>query len=254
MRKTVSFSRSCFLTGVACCLALLVVANRSARAEIITYTIDANGIPITLPTPGGATSTSSSFSSAELTTLNAQLAADGSAYTFSALGGSSNYPGASTGGILSLAGIVTVGATGSTSLTVTEMETGFISPSSVPGTLTSSSSVTFNNAGTGNSQTTHSSFNAITTPPMTLASSSSTGPNSPNPGPPGTAPIAFTTSYALDNSISFSLSTSTPGAVDNFTLSAKATAVPEPASVVTMLIGLPLPLVGLAWLRRRKRV
>jgi hypothetical protein len=36
--------------------------------------------------------------------------------------------------------------------------------------------------------------------------------------------------------------------------SRKATAIPEPASVVTMLIGLPLPLVGLAWLRRRRTV
>jgi hypothetical protein len=41
-----------------------------------------------------------------------------------------------------------------------------------------------------------------------------------------------------------------------FSVGAQATvvpAIPEPASVVTMLIGLPLPLVGLAWLRRRAR-
>ena len=253
MRKNVSFSRSCFVTGVACCLALLAVADRSARAEIITYTIDANGIPITLPTPGGATSTSSSFSSAELTTLNSLLAADGSAYRFSALGGSSNFPGASTGGILSLSGIITVGATGSTSLTLTETETGFISPSGVPGTLASSSGGTFNLAGTGNSHSADSSFNAITTPTYTVASSSSTGPNSATGF--ASAPIpAFTTPYALNNFISFSLNLSTPGANDAFGVTAKATAIPEPASVVTMLIGLPLPLVGLAWLRRRKRV
>ena len=119
------------------------------------------------------------------------------------------------------------------------------------GTLTSSASATFDNAGTGNSQTTYSSFNSTPTSTQTLASSSSTGPNSPNPGPPHTAPITFTTPYSLSNTLTLGLSTH--GASDDFGVSLRATsAIPEPASILTMMIGLPLPLVGIAWLRRKR--
>lgn len=257
MRKVATSSRWGLLMGVACGLAMLSAADRAAHAELITYSIEVGGVPIPFPPPATGTPTASSYSSAELATLNSLLGAFGSAYTFQSLGGSSNWDGAPSGGILSLSGIVTVGTSGNPVLTITESESGFISPglTGVTGTLTSSSSATFNHAGLGNSQTTNSSFDvAVTTPLITLASSSSTGPNSPNPGPPGTATIpSFSMPYEMNNFISFSLSPSTPGAVDIFGVTAQATAVPEPASVVTMLIGLPLPLVGLAWLRRRAR-
>jgi len=258
MRKATSFSRWSLLMGVACGLAMLPVANRTARAEMIMYTFDVSGVPVFSYVVPGSTATSSTWAPTDITTLNTALTGAGSAYTFNTLGGSSNWSGAPTAGVLNLTGIVTVGATGNTILTVTETEMGFIAPASgLPGTLTSSSSVTFNNPGTGSvgSQTTDSSFNATTTPMVTLMSSG-TFPNSPPPGPPGSAPIVFTTPYTLDNYISFSLNTSTPGGTDNFTLAGRVTSVvvPEPSSAVIMLIGLPLSLVGLAWLRRRRTV
>ena len=137
-------------------------------------------------------------------------------------------------------------------MTVTETTSGFISPGGPSvGTLASSASATFNDAGTGNSQMTYSTFNTTSTSPLTLASSSSTGPNSPDPGPPQTAPVTFTTPYSLSNTIVLGLSTH--GADVTFGVSAKATsAIPEPASILTMMIGLPLPLVGIAWLRRKR--
>jgi hypothetical protein len=58
----------------------------------------------------------------------------------------------------------------------------------------------------------------------------------------------------LSNTISFSL---TPSSVsspsDVFGVQARVTAVPEPASLLMMSFGLPLPLLGLAWLRRHRR-
>ena len=255
MVKVGSFCRWIFLTGIVCGLTVLPIGNCAARAELITFSFDVDGTIIAFPPPSSGTPTAATYSTAELTTLNTLLTGAGSAYTFQSLGGSSNWSGAPGGGVLSLSGIVTVGSTGSTSLSVTESELGFNSPSGLPGTLSSSSSATFNDAGTGNSQSADSYIGSSTTPLITLSSSASTGPNSPNPGPPGTAYVSsLGTSYGLNNYIAFSLSTSTPGANDAFGVSAKVTAVPEPASVVTMLIGLPLPLVGLAWFAAAARL
>ena len=256
MTKAASFSRWGLLMGVACGLAMLPVANRAARAETISISIVANGSTInvdTLATGGSSTN----YGTVDIVTLNTILAGDGSAYQFSALGGSSNSSGASTGGILSLTGGISIpaGITGSTSLTITETESGFTTPSGPSGTLTSSSSATFNDANTSNSHLADSSFNAITTPAYTVASTSIMGlPNSPGNGASASIP-SFATPYTLTNFISFSLTPSSSlSPTDGFSVSAKATAIPEPASVVTMLIGLPLPLVGLAWLRRRRTV
>ena len=256
MRKAASFSRWGLLMGVACGLAMLQVANRAARAETISISIVANGFTIDVDTlaTGG---TSTNYGTVDIVTLNTILAGDGSAYQFSALGGSSNWSGASTGGILSLTGEISIpaGITGSTSLVISETEKGFNTPSGFAGTLLSSSTGNYNDAGPGNSHSADSAFNlpAITTPTYKIASTN-TGPD-PHTGS-ASAPIpSFTTPYSLSNFISFSLTpNSSLSPVDSFGVTAKVTAIPEPASVVTMLIGLPLPLVGLAWLRRRRTV
>ena len=106
----------------------------------------------------------------------------------------------------------------------------------------------YNDAGPGNSHSADSSFNTTTTTTHYVVASTIIGPDHEGGG--ASAPIpSFAMPYTLTNFISFSLKT--PGADDSFGVTAKATAIPEPASVVTILIGLPLPLVGLAWLRRR---
>ncbi len=261
MRKAASFSRWSLLLGVACGLAMLPVANRAARAEAISMSLSVNGGPLT--TIDGLATISmfptQSYTISDIAGLNTLLTGDGSVYQFSSLGGSSTtFPGTSTGGTLDLTGGVFIPAgtlvPPGQSLSITETLTGFTTPSGPSGTLSSSSSATFNEAGTGNFHTANSSFNGIPTPSYMVASSSSLLPNSSTGS--ASAPILpfAPLPYELANSISFSLISS--GASDQFGVSvnATATAIPEPASVVTMLIGLPLPLVGLAWLRRRRAV
>jgi hypothetical protein len=258
MRKAVSFSRTGFLIGVACGLAVLAVANPAARAESITISIVANGFTIPVDPLILSGATSQNYGTVDLTTLNSILTTDGSAYQFSALGGNSNWSGSPSGGTLNLFGGISipVGGTGSTSLTITETESGFISPSGPSGTLSSSSTGNYNSASPGDSHSANSSFNAITTPTYVVA----TGPLSPGPDPEtGSASAAipsFVTPYTLTNSISFSLAPSASGSPsDGFGVNAKVVAaavVPEPASVVTMMLGMPLPLLYVAWLRRRR--
>jgi len=233
---------------------LIGLAVSEARAETISITVVANGviIPVDPLTTGGSTT---NYGTVDLTTLNALLTGAGSAYQFSALGGSSNWSGAPSGGILSLSGglFIPVGGVGSTSLTITETEDGFISPSGGSGTLNSSSTGNFNDAGPGNSHDANSSFNAITTPTYTVASII-TGPD-PEGGSASTGIPAFVTPYTLANFASFNLTASaTASPQDSFGVTVKAlAAIPEPASLVTMLFGLPLPMVLLGLVQRRRR-
>ena len=264
MRKAASFSRWSLLMGVACGLAMLPVANRVASAETITMSMSVNGgayfsidafATITPPPPGPPTYTITNIAG-----LDTILASLGSAYHFVSLSGeSTTWPGSfsSAGGTLSLGGeIFTTGPAVGQTVSIKETLTGYTSPSGLPGTLSSASTATFNNAGPGNSHSASSIFtNSLAVPIPTLTypvASTTTGPDNEGNSPPS-VPIplgSFTTPYSLTNVITFTLPSS--GADDAFGVTAKVTAVPEPASVVTMLIGLPMPLVGLAWLRRRK--
>jgi hypothetical protein len=138
-------------------------------------------------------------------------------------------------------------------LTLTETETGFSVPSgSGPGLLKSSSTGNYDDAGPGNSHSANSSFDALTTSTYAVTSLS-TGPD-PEIGSASLA-IPFSSPYDLSNFISFSLSpSSTSEPNDSFGVTAKVTggSVPEPASVITMSVGL-LPLMGIVLLRRRHR-
>ena len=253
MRKVASFCRWSLLMGVACGLAVLPIGSSAAHAEAISMTImlgNGDTIPVDPLILSGASPTN--YGTVDLTTLNGVLAADGSAYSFSALGGSSNWSGAASGGSLTLSGGISLSTPGGvTGLTITETESGFITPSGPSGTLASSSTGNFNGAGPGNSHSASSQFNALPPIPAYTVASTISGPDHEGAG--ASAPItSFSTPYTLTNTISFALSTN--GATDSFGVTSSATAIPEPASVVMMLIGLPLPLVGLAWLRRRRTV
>jgi len=262
MYERFRLNRNRLLMALACGLAMLAFEGRSARAESISITIVANGTTIAVDPLILSGATSQNYGTVDLTTLNSQLTAAGSAYQFSALGGDSNWAGAPTGATLNLHGgiFIPVGATGSTSLTITETEDGFISPVGPNGTLGSSSVGLFNSAGPGNSHDANSSFNALTTPTYTVASKSiGTDPES---GASSMAVGTVLAPYTLNNFISFSLvlpsgtSTSALSPSDGFSVGANLMAtsvIPEPASALMMSIGLPLPLLGLTWLRRRRK-
>jgi hypothetical protein len=257
MSKWLRFCRKGLMIGVACGLGLLAFGGREASAGIVLMMSVNGAAPVDItplftpstnpPDPGQL----NSLGSPNLDAINALLV--GSAYTFTGLSGTSNWAGSPSGGSLSLGGTIEIlpGHTGSTLLTLTETESGFTSPSGPSGTLMSSSSATFTNAPPPNSHDANSSFNAITTPTYAVTS---TGAAANSPGAMVTTPIpAFVTPYTLTNFISFHLTpsaNSTP--TDVFGVGASVTAIPEPVSMVMMMIGLPVPLMGIAWLRRHR--
>jgi hypothetical protein len=147
---------------------------------------------------------------------------------------------------------------GSTAITVATSVSGFTTPSGSAGTLTSLPSLSFNNVATG-SLVSDSSYNATTTTPY---ASTSTGP-ALNPGAPPSAPTSMglpliVSGYDINNSGTVDVTGSTPGqgTYTNFsvnaTVSAAVGSVPEPASLIMMLAGMPVTLAVLG-LRRRRR-
>lgn len=257
MSKWLRFCRDGLVMGVACSLAMIALEGREARAGIVITMSIGGGpaidlAPFTTPLvtdPGQL----NNYGTVDLNGLNTLLAASGSAYQFTAIGGSSNFAGAPSGGNLSLTGGVTIpaGVGGSTVLTLTETESGFTSPSGISGTLASTSQGNYSAAGPGNSHDAQSSFNSVSTSLYTVASTSSGADHEQNQA--SAAIPAFVTPYSLTNFISFHLTPSSSNPTDNFNVVAVATSVvPEPVSMVTMLIGLPLPLMCLAWMRRHR--
>jgi hypothetical protein len=236
--------------------ALIGLAAREGRAETITITVSTNGATDVLTSSTWSTSTN-----VNLTALNTFLTSSGSAYQFSNLGATSNWSGTAfpdpNGGALSSSGgafipSTSTGATGALVITVTEG--GFLEPVGFGGTLANSATGTYNNEPTGSL----SYFNDFNTTASATGSSSSTGStvNSPPITIANTSVGTVASGYSLTNNYSISLTTnSSANATLGFTGGATVTVssvIPEPASLVLMLTGMPLPLVVLGLLRRRR--
>jgi len=238
---------------------LIGLIASEARAETISMTLSVGGVTpaFVVDTVAVVGATTYNVDATGIAAINAYLTTNGSEYRFVSLGGSSNFPGNPTQGQLVATGeIHSVGTAGTNAvLTLTESENGFTSPTGPSGTLLSSSTGNFTNQPAGGGHTASSSFNAIVTPTYSVLSST-TDPNGKNGAASvGVAPVP--TLYRLDNTMSFGLAhPASTGAdiVDSFGVTAtiRANAVPEPASLVTMLTGLPLPLVVVGLLRRRR--
>jgi hypothetical protein len=186
----------------------------------------------------------------------------------------SNNPGSTTGFLkITGDGQVVPGSSDNYTVTVMTSETGFASPSGTSGRITASSSNTVTSTvGSTTTQDFTSYFSPTntvndTTGPKAVASTISipaTGLGSSASGMSNTAATLFSpfpTPYALTNVLTFTLSgndTGTPTANTNssnqFTGSTVVSSVPEPASLVVFLTGMPLPLaVVLGFMRRRRR-
>jgi hypothetical protein len=249
MRQMFSFGRRGFLAGAALAVAVFAWGGPDASAEIISMTITTSGgtIDVAAFVTGGADSRN--FGTVDLASLNAALAGLGSSYAFTDLGGTSNWSGGASGGFLQLSGGIVNVRAGDTFLKIDESEDGFILPTGLTGTLNSSSTGNYANAGAGNSHDASSSYNATTIAgPYTLASTQ--GGVDPTTGTASAIIPAFTTPYTLGNSITFSLSKLL--AFDGFSVNARAVAVPEPASVLTLSLGLPISFLAIAWRRRTR--
>lgn len=240
-----------------------------AQAETITMTIVANGTTIVISGPPGtpaALVTSSSSDSLQINTanLNTALAGAGSHYQFSELGVTSNWPGQTgpTGAFLTTGGTIflAAGATpDATPLTIRVTEDGFQAPVGPNGTLLVTANANYAGAPAGSTQTSSGSYNAtVLNSPLPAGVLTSSGVATNNPSGRESVGIGTTTTgFTLDNNLAFNLlANATSTAADTFAVTAQVNAgtVPEPASVVLMLTSLPLPLVVVGWMRRRRAV
>jgi len=252
--------------------AVIGLVAGQARAETITLTIVANGTTITIsnmPEPGGTPAalinppTSDTGLSINTGNLNAALTAAGSNYQFNDLGVTSNWPGHTdaTGAFLKTTGTIFLPAglaPDATALTIMVTEDGFKNPVGNNGTLTVTANANYAGAPSGSSQFTQGSYNSTTLDsPLPSGLLLSSGVMTNNPRALETTSIGATAApFTLNNSLAFSLGlNSTSNSVDGFSTTAQvnAQAIPEPASVVMMLTGMPLPLVVVGLLRRRRR-
>jgi hypothetical protein len=231
-------------------LALLVVLACSpgvCKAGMITMTITFPGASPVIITPGsqfaqaGSTNTSLQV---DVAALNSTLSDAGSAYTFNSLGATSNFPGASSGATLTENGDAAISGPGNTTITIETVLSGYTTPTSATYVNLSSTATTILNRTTiGDTQTSNSSFNALSpfaeliTPPVTFTSTGSSrqpfGPVVTNLDvgrvPPG---------YTLDTSATLKLTSGT----DTFGVGAKLQldteeAVPEPSSLTLLGLG-----------------
>jgi len=234
-------------------VALLGLSASEARAATMTLTVTASTGTFTFT--GTATGVSPN-----LTVLNADLA--GTGYSFTALGGSSNNGFATTNAFVADSGTLQrAGGTGGT-LTITVTEDGFTAPASGAGnTMQSTQGATFTNTTTTSSQSDVGNFNdlpggsvnqSLPTAPSTLfgTTSASQSASASSGLPTYMTPFTLTSTTTINMGAA---SSSSPGNdVFTSTTSVSATVVPEPASLVMMVTGMPLPLVVMGLLRRRR--
>lgn len=244
--------------------ALVAVAAPEAQAGPVTITLSwGSGASAqtlsfnatTLNTGFAGSGSTSDSLNANIGALNSYLAAHGSAYSFVSLGASSNNPGALSGATVGESGAVKVSnPNGATNLTIVASQDQFTSPTGAA-TLASASSATFGNATAGDNQRSNSSFNtATTTPPLTYTASGApvqafSGQNSLG------GLTATSAGYTLDATTTINMSLAGLGhATDRFSTTGVLTAVPipEPSALIIMVTGMPLPLVMMGLLRRRR--
>jgi len=233
--------------------ALLGLTAREGRAETISMTLSVTGAATAFSVDAVATPGSDNYTvdSTGITAINGYLSTNGSQYSFSTLGGGSNFSTASSVGILNVSGTINSITTGNAGLTLTETESAFTAPVGPSGTLTSTSTADLTGQ-TTSGQTASSTYSNAGPPAVSV-----TTPSYPVPPTGGSSSATVTpvaTLYTLTNVASFTLGSGTSSSpiVDGFSVTAHISAVPEPSTLLTMLTGLPVPLFIAGWLRRRR--
>jgi hypothetical protein len=248
--------------------ALVGVMGSEARAASLTLSVYAGsgtgGMLIDSFTGG---SQSISLTAAQLAILNSDLAAAGfSAYSFANLSGTSNNPGLVGGGFIQSVGQLQASTTGTGAgmdITVSLTEDSFSLPASGQANLlgdAANANYKGNGPGAASSNTSNTGiFTDSASPPTSVSTSPAPLPSSgglfDNPSSTSSAPLGtYVGTYSLTSNTVLRLTalagnTGTNGYSNTVSVTG---AVPEPASVVMMLTGMPLPLVVLGILRRRR--
>jgi hypothetical protein len=229
--------------------ALLCFTGREANAGNLTITVSWTGgsVSVDWTSPQAVPGGSADSFAVDPTLLNTAIAASG--YQFTELGGSSNNPGDPAGSILRVTGTALLNGSVAppSAISIVASQTEFTSPSG-PGTLLSQSTANFRNALAGSDEHSWASLDATSTASLAFL-------------PPGgfqtdsTAANANPLGYTLSASVVINLvgASGTSGASDQFSNNVSfASATPEPASILMMVTGMPLPLVVMGLLRRRR--
>ena len=227
-----------FGTAVASAAALMSLPAGQAQAEVITMSIEVGAGPVVdLATFGGiGTANGYVMDSASIANLNSFLEDDqGLSYQFTAIGGTSNFPGSNAPfrGQLTLDGALISLGDRVPSLTITETEDGFTAPP--PYSLTSSSTGSFVNQPSGGGHTASSSFNGASTPTYSVLSDG-IGANS-QVNMATLDDLSPLTPYMVSNTITFGLAPGTPPSPITDEFSVSGTVIPEPSTWAMMLLG-----------------
>jgi hypothetical protein len=230
-----------FLYGLAV-VALSAFMAQRADAGSITLDVDLNGTVIFSTTSSSPNTTISDVSSA----ANAALLGAHSIYRFVSLGGSSNFPGDGEGFLQVNSQIKITSGANTASLSVDAFQSGFTAPTGPSGTVTHGAGGSTSPSASGSIES-WGNFNG--TPTTTLAFAAPAASFSGNTSMP-VAPVP--TGYELSVHQEYQLAGSSVGSTAGMTSTTTVTAIPEPASLTMLLTGLPMPLVLVGLLRRRK--
>jgi hypothetical protein len=255
------FSHRRLILGVACGVAMIALAGQSVRAGDVTIMVSEGALaPVIINLGSGleGPGTTSNNVTADVSAVNAALTAAGYDFNFNALGAIANSPAAGIAATLLLTGQVfrTTGG-GNETITIDATQNDYTSLSSKSGIMTSFSTANFFPNG-GVSQVGTSYFAASN------VQNDTTGPHTTAPTlvPPGgssmepAVAVPQTPVFSLTDRVVIMLNGDTSGGLnpptDQFTHSTTVTAIPEPASVTMLGMGMPVAFMGLMWLRRRR--
>jgi hypothetical protein len=221
------------------------MANR-ADAGSITLDVDLGGTVVY----SVSSSSPDTSVSAVLAEVNGDLLAAHSIYRFTSagVGATSNFSGDGTGFLTISGTVIIVAGTNTASLSVDATQGGFLAPTGPSGSVVTTQSGTPSTGATGTTTYT-GDFNGALTP--TLTSTVAGGVSfSTTSSPVLVSPVA--SGYSLSDHQVISIAGSPVGSTETFGGQTTVSAVPEPASLVMLLTGLPVPLVFMGLLRRRK--
>ncbi len=230
--------------------AVMGLMGTQANAGSITLTVDLdiNGVDTVIYTATSSPPLDQSVA-AVLTAVNGALGSHGSAYRFTALGAQSNYTGSSTGSLQTTFQLNTSGTgTTASALTIDTVQTGFLSPTGADGMAKSDVGGSYITAAGSLSYT--SDYQGANTPTLMVGVSGS----GPYDGTTGLLPIGTIPSsgYQLSNHFLINLTKSPDTFLGGTGGIVVMGGVPEPSSIVSMLMGMPLPLAVVFGLIRRR--
>jgi hypothetical protein len=233
--------------------ALIGLSAGEAQAASLTLTVMSGSTTVYTVT-GNATAVT-----ANVATVNNNLSLDGlGAYKFTNLGGSSSTSsGASGSSYVESTGILTVtpgGAGAGSPLTVIVTEGGFTAPTSgAMNTLDAFTGANYAGVSTGTQSDTGSLTDATPTTYMTGTATANYTGTPLATGSASTPITSFVSPITLTNTLTLAINATSGTGSNGFSGQTTITtsAVPEPASLIMMLTGMPLPVVLLGLLRRR---